>query len=1132
MAEKQFNIILAGDKTFEDNVKQSKEFYDNIVAAVKVWNEGGKDKPFADQDKLIADLKKQTAANDELNKKIKAQKEFIDALKAAQVQVTKNYSEQEKTLGTVAKSIDDLTKANKLLNKQDEKDFEQISQNTIKIKELRKERNNLEKQAIDLKNETLLLAKAQKNENLTLGEKKQLYAIYIKQINQVVTETEKQTTAEKKLITTTAKLGEEIQEADRKNENYKSTIGNYATGAKAVVAQNQKLALSFTDIFGAISAAGLAQRGIDLIIQGFRALDEQIDETNKLQEKLKTSLDVTGDELTNATIKVKTLAAAYEDVDADSLTTGLNAVAASFDANLTDVFANVEEGFAKGSNASGEFISILEASSARVADSGISLEQYFAIINKSVTEGAYSDKGIELIAEGAQKLRENTQATKDALAPLSESVKLQIQQEIAAGDSFKALQLVSGELNTAGLTAQETQTIIADVFGSDAEDAGIGFTKLLSSISGNLNNVEDQTTRLTQANLEFQTQLQTAIVTLAGQEGGLANLKATALEGAAAFLELIQTNEDLQNVFENVLGIGESFFDIFESIFSLFGDGASKTAVLEGVVKILSTTFQVAIFPLRAVLFIVEKIIDVFTFLREKFLESIDTIKDFTAKIKEFVLQNDGLAKVFAIVEEKILIVITAINNLKDGFIDFLETIGLVSDETEVFSKTFSFNINNMSEDVKESMESTTKVTKEQLAEQLAERKKFLDAINDLEQLRINSLIDGFSKEIAQEELNYKIKQEKYAGNLEALALLEIEFGNNIQKIRQDYFGAEIEGIERSSGLAELKITDLIKQTGAELKKEAEDITGFEDVFKSYFDISDETFDQLSEITQLSENFADQLIGLGFDKQDARLNEIDALQQANEDEIQSEKDKITELQLLAETQTGYELQRTQNSINIEKARVAELTKQNELLLAEETKTQQKLKNIQKIAILSQLAGDVGSAFGSLLKYSEGNPLNLINPLTAPILYATGAVRIFSASATAYNAVKKLRKGGMLHGNSHEDGGIPIGLGYEAEDKEFVINREDTARMYNTIHAINSGSDIKGINLAIQKDTGQNLMQEINLQISKDKKELNILKKQTYYLKKLVNLQNKAKVYVQIGTKTYEISQNGSKKLMN
>jgi len=206
--------------------------------------------------------------------------------------------------------------------------------------------------------------------------------------------------------------------------------------------------------------------------------------------------------------------------------------------------AYIQEGFQKGSNNSGEFLEILKEYPTQFKAAGIDAGTMFSIINSQVKQGIYSDKGVDAIKEGGLRLRENTKAVQDALKPLDESVKLQIKQEIAAGRSFNAIKLVSKELSNTNLTAQQTQTIIADVFGGAGEDAGLAYLKTLKDVQDNLKGVADQTTEVEKANIKLSESFNNFVQGVSDGGGIISQTWANLLKGTSDFLNDLNAMND------------------------------------------------------------------------------------------------------------------------------------------------------------------------------------------------------------------------------------------------------------------------------------------------------------------------------------------------------------------------------------------------------------------------------------------------------------------------------------------------------------------------------------------------------------------------------------------------------------
>lgn len=113
------------------------------------------------------------------------------------------------------------------------------------------------------------------------------------------------------------------------------------------------------------------------------------------------------------------------------------------------------------------------------------------------------------------------------------------------------------------------------------------------------------------------------------------------------------------------------------------------------------------------------------------------------------------------------------------------------------------------------------------------------------------------------------------------------------------------------------------------------------------------------------------------------------------------------------------------------------------------------RNVRKQMALNKLmqASEIALAIAHLYK-------NHAKMSVAGVVIASAQIAIMMAQfANFKNQAQKLEKGGMLEGNSHKNGGIPIFMKngeqkYEAEGGEFVVNKKATAKTLNSIRAIN------------------------------------------------------------------------------
>ena len=317
-----------------------------------------------------------------------------------------------------------------------------------------------------------------------------------------------------------------------------------------------------------LGAAGVTA-GIAGLIQGFQNFRQRGKELIFVTRAIQSTFNVTGKEAQKLSSEIVALGKNF-DVDYNQILEAANAVSKELDISATQALSHIEEGFKKGSNNTGEFLEILREYPTQFREAGIPAEQMFAIINQQVKEGIYSDKGVDAIKEAGLRLRENTKAVQDALKPLDDSIKAQIRQEIAAGNSFKAIQLVSKALKDTSLTAEQTQAIIADVFGGPGEDAGLRYLKTLGDINTNLSDVEKQTSIVDEANLKLSESYNGFVLSVSNGSGiiskawaGLLNQLSVVLVDFSKINDTSKTSQVRMTALKDVLENTSPFLKVF-----------------------------------------------------------------------------------------------------------------------------------------------------------------------------------------------------------------------------------------------------------------------------------------------------------------------------------------------------------------------------------------------------------------------------------------------------------------------------------------------------------------------------------------------------------------------------------------
>jgi TP901 family phage tail tape measure protein len=1106
----EIQLIVTGDAVLAQMVTQSEAIAEAAAAAQKSYSEI-KITSSTEITKFVADQKKYEEQIISFKKTIetleteltKLKKSYEDNAKATE-KSTSEYKKEAQTLAELGTEINSLQTANKTLSKNYEQNAVQIEQNKAKIKELKTEYTNLTKVQKENKDVSELLVKFNETQNLSITELKSLYSGLVKEYNNL-TESERLNTEQgKKLTAQLSLISQKIKDGNEAVGNFRDSVGDYGraitknteqlkdlllqqnklnsenkqgtqeykdiqfaiiqTTAKIVkyraevekvelqtkqlTTTNKANSLSFTDLFGAFTLSNLATKGADLLVTALQGLNEEIDKTNQLQEKLKSTLDISGSELDNVTIRIKTLTDVYENIDTETLSTSLNAVVKELGVSESEALTLIEEGFAKGSNANGEFLEILKEYPSQFSAAGISAEQTFAIINKSAKEGIYSDKGADAIKEALLRLRELTPATTEALLQIgftSDEIKKGIKDGTLA--SFEGIQKVSEKLSQLDESAPQTGTALADIFGGAGEDAGFRYITMLKDVETNLNNVESTQSDLTKANLSFREQWNKLIVTLSSSEGAFSNLKAEVFDNLAAFLEAIQTNKELQNTFENYKEVFTDIFSLFGELFSIFGDGTDKVSAFEGIINVLSITTNIALTPIRALIFAIETII-------EGIKKGVEFFQNFIDKIKGVVSESEFLSNIF----DKIK---TGIENLLQPFQfvvtqskQFLATIGLISDEVEsLLAKATTQTITNWRKVGKE-----VNTISDKLASDIETANETINGSNDVVATSLDDLNKAYknSLQILDSTTDEEVEIiEEYKSDFENYAYAIIDLYTDINN-------ATVE----SSQLTEEEIQNLT--------------------------------DNILSIQEILSEAAEAFIQYKQTEIQANIDAIEKKRTAIDKEIALEEERINSLSTNLETEK--ELRdneqennylRGQSEIANSKALIAEKQKLSDELVAQQDKEKKKLAALKKAGIISELAAatvqisiDTALAISALSKNAAANPANIVNPLTQYLVFASGLVKILAAAALAGQQIKALK-----------DGEIDIqGAGTETSDSiparlsrgESVINAQQTEVFKPYLKLINKrGSTPKDL-FSMNKDFGQKELQKYNIEIANSK----------------------------------------------
>ena len=344
-------------------------------------------------------------------------------------------------------------------------------------------------------------------------------------------------------------ITDELKGAEEETQRFYRNVGNYEESIKNAIGLNNDFANSIMELaqnsqngqeffanmknevlaFGNtlkglltnkvfLSLAGIA--GTGFAVKWWYDYNKGVQEATRLTRQF---TNLSGNELKEYRTEVQALADFYGK-DFREVLVSVNALSKQFGIEEQEALNIIRDGFIAGADASGEFLDILREYPAYFKEAGITADQLVAIVAESTRQGIFSDKGIDTIKEANIRLREMTTTTADALEGIGISSQ-EVQKALQDGTAttFDIIRRVSERLNELPDSASSVGTAIADIFGSQGEDAGLKYIRTLKDIGTNLDEVKSKAGELGRVEedlINSQTELSKEVALLFDATGG------------------------------------------------------------------------------------------------------------------------------------------------------------------------------------------------------------------------------------------------------------------------------------------------------------------------------------------------------------------------------------------------------------------------------------------------------------------------------------------------------------------------------------------------------------------------------------------------------------------------------------
>lgn len=286
-----------------------------------------------------------------------------------------------------------------------------------------------------------------------------------------------------------------------------------------------KLGKGFEDVEKGTKGASSAMSQLGKLVAGLglaalaaeaaRRFIELASEIQKTRQQIAQLTGESGRTLDALTAKVRAVSNVF-DKDYNEVLRTANTLSKQFGVSMLEALDKIGEGFSAGLDINGEYLDILREYSPFIKEIGADIDQFNALIQKQITDGVFSDKGIDSIKEAQVNLREMTQASQDALKAIGINAD-QVTKDIRSGARtyFDVIQEISNKTRELG-DPRVTGQILANIFRGAGEDAG-DYSLTIDEVGKAIKDLGGESSRYTEINktlLEQQTKLQNVWVSL------------------------------------------------------------------------------------------------------------------------------------------------------------------------------------------------------------------------------------------------------------------------------------------------------------------------------------------------------------------------------------------------------------------------------------------------------------------------------------------------------------------------------------------------------------------------------------------------------------------------------------------
>jgi phage-related minor tail protein len=217
-----------------------------------------------------------------------------------------------------------------------------------------------------------------------------------------------------KMLKEIDQLNTKLKDIDATMGNHQRNVGNYKSAFDEL-----KNSMGFGGInlgaAGVVTAVAAIGTAYAAVYSDVTALYNQISKTYK----------ATGDDAKILAQDILVLRD-YYGADTQELIKSSQVLINEFGLSSKEAFDLIEQGFDKGANANGEFMTQLKEYPAQLKATGLAASEVIAVMSQFENMGVFDDKAIDSLKEGHIRLSEYNKATEDSLKPLDDAIEREI----------------------------------------------------------------------------------------------------------------------------------------------------------------------------------------------------------------------------------------------------------------------------------------------------------------------------------------------------------------------------------------------------------------------------------------------------------------------------------------------------------------------------------------------------------------------------------------------------------------------------------------------------------------------------------------------------------------------------------